>query len=533
MNKRGPDKRTYPFKERILMAAIIFSFLFWLSRYMNIDFWYDEVFSLHNYVFTSLKTTATDYSFPNNHIFFNLIANVYLKIIGVKSLLNLMDRPYGIRLLTLGYTLVTLYYLYLIGKKFFNEFVANLSLIILVSTVPYYNFALQVRGYGLSIMLLCMLLYHLWNFEKHAGLIDGLMVVFSTALCLYTIPLNLYFMLGICLFYFGAGTKTWGARLRASKLGGASEGSEGCAPRRDFYRENVYLVIVFLVGIGMTLAFLLYLPVIDEAVHNRFVESHGLFYLPTLVETLPETLYYFMSERYLIIPIFILGWILYVKFHKEEDLELKRKAACCLVLFLVPFFLSFIRADRPFLRVFVNLAPLFALLVSISMHFLVASIPALRSKKFLVTIVMILYCNITFALSMNKISRHTMSDIEAGLKSQHLYYNYYQAHYYPLKLAGDFSRNYELGQRPWKELVLYDCDEVAMPFYLRKFGVGFSGRKELRSSLTSQKRLYVITAFPNNFEKMIMEEYPQVEYERLNERLQFHNIFRLTGTDKG
>ena len=39
--------------------------LAWLwSRWLNRDLWYDEVFTLDHYVFTHLRTTLTDYSYP-------------------------------------------------------------------------------------------------------------------------------------------------------------------------------------------------------------------------------------------------------------------------------------------------------------------------------------------------------------------------------------------------------------------------------------------------------------------------------------
>ena len=533
MRERSADKQKYPLKEPALIIAIILPFLFWLLRYINIDFWYDEIFTLHNYAFTSLGKTVTDYSFPNNHIFFNLINNIYLKSIGASDVFDLMDMPFRIRLLPFAYTMGTLFYLYLIGKKFFNEFIANLSLIILVTTIPFYNFALQVRGYGLSIMLLCMMLYHLWSFEKSVGFFDGLLVVFSTAFCLYTIPSNLYFILGAALFYGSLEAKKWGLIFGAKKSGDAAKGSAGGNQEKSFFSENRYLTITCLLGTGIILAILMYLPVIDKVLHNRFVESHGLFYPPTLVEILPRVFCYFISERYLLVLMCILGWIMYIRNHKEKDPELIHKALCCSVLFLLPFLLSFIRGDRPFLRVFLNLVPLFALLISIGVHFLISSIPVLRSRRYLITVLMILYCNVAFGLSLNDIGKRIGSDIVAGRKSQDMYYNYYQAHYNPLKLARDFARGYEAGDESGIKPVLYEYDQVAMSFYLEKFGIGFFGPDALKSIMTSQRRVDVITAFPNEFEKLIAEEYPQFECKRVNERLQFHNTFVLTGIDEG
>ena len=523
------DNRRDYFKEGLLLAAIVCPFLFWLSRYINLDFWYDEVFTLRNFVFVSIQKTATDYSYPNNHVFFNLINNIYLKSIGVDDLYSLMDGPWRIRLLSLIYTLTTVAYLYLIGIKFFNKSVARFSLIILVSTIPFYNFSLQVRGYGLSMALLCMLLYHLWNFEERLKIFDALLVVLFATLSLYTIPLNLYFLTGIMAVYLSLEIGTWELGLGAKRFDGVVTESEGLGPLGSFCSRHRHFVIVLLIGMGVVLAFLLYLPVIGQVLHNPFIESHGLFHAPILLDMLPQAALYFMSGRYLVVLAFILGCIAYAAYNQEKDQQIIRKALCCLIILLLPFIFSFIRGDRPWLRVFVNLAPVFALLMAIGIHFLQSSIPVLRRRPILVTIAAILYCNMAFATAIRNIDERIQSDLAMGSQSQDIYYNYYQSHYHPLKLARDIFANDELGPEPWEELVVYYYDQ-AMPHYLRKFAVGITfDRDNLESLLNTHKQVYVVTALPAKFKKMVADKYPGVDCKRLNERLQYHNLFVLTG----
>jgi hypothetical protein len=513
--------------EGLLLTAIVCPFLIWLSRYINLDFWYDEVFTLRNFVFVSVMNTATDYSFPNNHIFFNLINNMYLKFIGVNDLYALLEGSWRIRLLQLLYTLVTLTYLYLIGIRFFNKFIARMSLIILVSTVPFYNFSLQLRGYGLSMMLLCMMLYHVWSFEKNLRHIDALMIALFATLSLYTIPLNLYFLMAImaAYFVFGVGRRR-GGLIGKEQENGPGE-NEGTGLYRNIIDKRRHLVIVLLIGIGMALAFLLYLPVIGQVLNNRFVESHGLFHAPVLFAILPKVLYYFISGRYLIILAFILGCVAYAAYGDKKEPQIIYRALCCSIILLLPFLFSFVRGDRPFLRVFVNLAPVFALLISIGVYFLQSSIPVLRRRPVLITVIAIIYCNITFAAAIRNIDRRIQLDLETGGQSQDIYYNYYQSHYHPLKLAREIAENDDLGLKPWENLVLFAHDE-AMPYYLDKFAIGFTvDRDKLGSMLASEGRVYVVAAHPARFEKMVAEKYPNVECMRLNERLQYHNLFVL------
>jgi hypothetical protein len=526
------DNRKDYFKEGVLPAVIICPFLLWLLRYIHLDFWYDEVFTLRNYVFSSTAKTVTDYIYPNNHIFFNLINNIYLKLLGVDNLYSLMDWPWKIRLLPLFYTLFTVIYLYLIGRKFFNRFVANMSLIILVSTVPFYNFALQVRGYGLSMTLLCMLLYHLWSFEDDLKLVDAFLVSLSAALSLYTIPLNLYFLMGIMAVYFSLGIGTWTLGWAEERPGVPAKEKEGLGPWRSFCGKYRDFAIVSLIGIGIGLSLLLYLPVIVQVLHNPFVKSHGLFHPPILLDILPKVAYYFMSGRYLVVLAFIIGCFVYAAYSKEKEPQIIRRAVCCLIILLMPFLFSFIRGDRPWLRVFVNLAPFFALLMSIGIYLLQSAIPALRRRTLLVTLIVLVYCNITFAAAIKNIDMRIRSDLEVGNRSQDIYYNYYQSHYHPLELAREISESETPGPKPWDQLVVYHYDQ-AMPHYLRKFAIGLTvDRDEFDSMVKTREKVYVVTALPAKFKKMVAETYPTVDCRRLNQKLQYHNLFILTEANK-
>lgn len=517
-NRRGQ------LKEGLVFLIIICPFMAYLSGLINADFWYDEVFTLENYVFVPIATIATDYSFPNNHILFNLINNLYLRSVGMADLFSLMDRPYAIRLLPMLYTLIAMGYLYLIGRKFFNHFVACLALTILVSTVPFYNFALQVRGYGMSMMWICMMLYHLWSFERNPRVLDALLIVLSATLCLYTIPLNLYFIVGIVAVYLAFGARDW-------RRESAPDERKNFGGWRRYCIEKRYFAVAFLTGIGAILAVLLYLPVIDQVMNNRFVESQGLFHAPILLDTLPRVAYYFVSGRHVIVLAFVVGCFVHAFLGKDKNGETTRKIICCAILFVLPFIFSFIRGDRPQPRVFVNLAPVFALLMAIGIGFLQSGIPALREKKTLIIVLMILYCNVTFAFAMRHIDRRLLSDIEVGRKSQGIYYSYYQAHYYPSRVAKGIAASDEPSIGSWEKVVLYHCDEAAMPAYLRKFAIGFTGHRNLETMLASRERVLVVTAYPNAFKEMVSKEHPGVECRRLNRELQYHNTFLLTAAD--
>ncbi len=504
-----------------MSAAIVLPFLLWLLRYINLDFWYDEVFTLNNYVFVPLKRTITDYSFPNNHIFFNLINNIFLKFTDTKHIYELIDHTYVIRLVQLAYTLVTFSYLYLIGKKFFNTSVAQLSLILLATTVPYYNFAVQVRGYSLSIMLLCMAIYHVWSLERKLGWADILSLLLCSSLAIYTIPSNIYVILGMALFYLFAGVVHFiGKRGSDPKRTGRKKAGNASF-LKIFYDYNMYLLAFFILVAGILLAAFFYLPVMHQLLHNPYTESKGLFNAGVLVGTMPQVFVHFISQRYLLIPLTLGGVVYCIVSLKKGEKEFLKEALFLFITLLLPFAFSFVRGDAPFDRVFVVLTPFFALLLALTIYFLQSAIPVLRSRTMLITIALFVYCNLTFASSIEHIKQHLRDDIEKGHKSQDIYYNYFQAYYHPLKILTDFSQK----RTRTVPVVAYEYDVMALPTYLEKVRVRSYGVRTLDPLLRSQKHVYVITSFPNKFESMMKQKFPQFDTKRINEDLDFHTIF--------
>jgi hypothetical protein len=525
LSNQHTPKQKPTIREDLAIIAVLAPFLFWVFRLINMDFWYDEVFTLVFYTFVPLQETVANYSTPNNHIFFNFINNIFIRAIGIKDLYALMDQPFIIRILPLGYAIISLLYVYLIGRRFFNRFIALLAILILATTIPFYNFSVQVRGFSLSMMLLCMMLFHLWRLEERIGWIDALLFIISAALSLYAIPLNLYFILAVGIFYLSSGIITLARKQMIKKQQQYNNPKSALfVPGQCLYDKNRYLFISFLVAVAMVISALLYFQIIDKVLFNRFVKSHGFFYLPTLFTTMPLVFIYFISERYPVIIAAVSGLFLYAMSPDKKRPEVSRRTILLAVLLIMPFILSFIRGDRPYLRVFINLAPVFALLTSIGTFFLISAIPMLCQRLWLVTIVILLYCNLTFMCGLNMISNRLMSDIVTGRKSQDIYYNYYQRHYHPYKLLSDFTKQYDVSSTP---IIACYYDEIALPHYLTKFGIRCYVNRAADIILHTEDRVYAITAFPNKFRAAIRQRYPRFQLKRINKEISFHNIFHL------
>ena len=172
--------------------------LYW--SHLDLDYFNDEIYTLKHFVFCSLEKTVLDYHVPNNHILFNLINNLYARLTGLETFHQALQQPLRLRLLPLFYALGSLYLVIRIAWSRVNPYAGVLAGLALITTIPYFNFAFQLRGYGLSAFLLLALVYVVGRREKTNGLRRGLGLVVLTALLFYAVPSNLYPIGGVLLF---------------------------------------------------------------------------------------------------------------------------------------------------------------------------------------------------------------------------------------------------------------------------------------------------------------------------------------------
>ena len=151
-----------------------------------------------------------------------------------------------------------------------------------------------------------------------------------------------------------------------------------------------------------------------------------------------------------------------------------------------------------------------------------------------------LYSNITFYFGVRHISDRLFNDIKTGETSVSLLYNYWQAHYSPLKLLRFFTNNYQLPKYKGActLLIVEKCDRAATPAYLNKFKYAELDSTVFRWSHATEEKweaytsvidtTYVLTAYPYEFEGLFREHYPDFNIIRQNEHLQYQNIFLIT-----
>ena len=130
-----------------------------LSPRLFIDLWNDEIYTLKFFTLQPWDVTLWDYHVPNNHVFFNVLNHLVLSVLDVDSLKQLFLNPWITRLVPFISAIGTVWVLYKLGELIKDKLLGFLSGMVLLTTLAYVNFALQVRGYGLSVFLLISSVY--------------------------------------------------------------------------------------------------------------------------------------------------------------------------------------------------------------------------------------------------------------------------------------------------------------------------------------------------------------------------------------
>lgn len=487
-------------------VALVFTGLFVLALqpHLTVDFWYDEVMSLEEFILVPISKTLTDYPAPNNHIFFNLLMNLWCKLWGINTFAQAANAVFIVRLLPLFFTLTTVLFVYLTGKKYFNKGTAFISIIILLTTIPFFNFAAQVRGYGLSMMLCSMLLYYgLW-FYSTPKVKYGLTVALLTALLLYTIPSNLYAILSTILvlsFIVLDQWKKYDIRL-AVKFNAAR------------------LIQWLMAGIGLGVG--LYLPVGEQVVNNEYVKSEGLFRWEMWNDAVLFYKLLYNWEIWIAI-LLAVGVVLAVCQKKTRNNLLP-----FIGLLFFPFFIAFVQGANPFDRTFLWVIPVFAL----TLGSIVASIFTIKNKpilsvtvKIIASILLVLQITSVWLYEIYTSKLYAYYFFDKEIKTQTIKHNYYLAFYHPHQRLGDFKQKYYADSIP---VFLHEVDKYAMHGYLPIHDINWEPNTD---KIAAVDRYFIITAFEDRAIADFKQYDTAFEFYRISGDIDFVNIIEATRVD--
>ncbi|HET6882585.1 MAG TPA: hypothetical protein VFI31_20630 [Pirellulales bacterium] len=147
---------------------------------LDLDLWHDEIYTVDHFVSRGPAAIVTDYSLPNNHVFYSLaLWPFYL----------LSDADFVLRLPSFFFTVGTLIFIFSLAYRYSGVVGAVASTSLLGLNQMFLIHTIQVRGYGLSMFLTaCLAWLALADSNRRRRL---LAVPFVGAALLYVMPTNL------------------------------------------------------------------------------------------------------------------------------------------------------------------------------------------------------------------------------------------------------------------------------------------------------------------------------------------------------
>ncbi|MEM6966526.1 MAG: glycosyltransferase family 39 protein [Bacteroidota bacterium] len=487
------------------VVAIAIALFFIQKDHLRLDFWNDEIYTLKNFVFVPISTTLTDYHIPNNHIFFNLLNNIFLKLIGIHHLHDLMENPILVRILPFTYALMTLWLVYFFGKKFFSLSVGILSVIILLTSVGFFNFGLQVRGYSLSMLLLMTMIYGSASYIRADKNKYLYLTAVAACLAFFTVPINIYPILGTATFFFFASVFFKYKKQHRTSI--------------KYFKVDVAL------GLGSLLGFIFYLPNFEAVFFNEYVISQHAFNSKVFEEFIPGFWKGYLNKRYLLTYLLIggIGVSVLTKkgfFFKNENVLLF--TTCC-----VPFLLNFVRGEEIPERALSMLIPILSIVLGVGIVSIFRINNKVRTFALLGVFLIGGYCYYVFQNEIVSIEAQLQLNLHGGHRSQNLTYNYYMAHYQPLAAARYFHDNYSKKSSP---LVVFSCEPHGFYNYLEKFDISYLKKDALMDLLKNKvPKVFVVARFPNEVHQYIKDHFGDTyDVQNLQVDFTYNNFLRLT-----
>ncbi len=425
-------------------------------QHLQLDFWNDELYTLEHFVLKPAWAASHDYHSTNNHVLFSLLGQAWANLLGINGTLQAIVHPLALRLLPFTISCITILLTQRLASRLAGWSAALLAGIILITSIPFYNYASQMRGYGLSMCLYAALGNALLGYGTPGSLRTAGLVALLTAMLLYTLPSNIYYILAMMAIII-----SYAIYVRRDKL---------------LLREQASKLIAMTAGIAV--ASLLYVPLwMDMRRLPIFSAGSALRPLEALRERLPVVAYHFLSWRYLL----LLMPLVYLIAHRKEW---KQWIAVIALVFVLPFALADLRGSSTPYRVFITGLPVLCAAIGMASARVLSRIRAVgwRRAAFLG---LAFYCLCTCLLQLRKTDAAALRDIMRGERSGDLYFQYNLHFYHPRRDAAQYLGQFARPSIPLVEACRMDEELLK---YLSMAGWNRAAAKKL--SLAQSISLY-------------------------------------------
>ncbi|MBT3606346.1 MAG: hypothetical protein HOE48_01990 [Candidatus Latescibacteria bacterium] len=193
----------------------LFLIIFFIGVIIRICFLFqpmrhDEAFTFTNYASKPLFVALSNYSFPNNHLFHTFLVHIFYLCFG--------NHEWIIRLPALFTGILLLPVAYLTIRQFYTYQVALISLALIATASPLVEYSINARGYMLICLFFLLLLILAQNLLIQSDKARWITFSLVGALGLYTIPIMVYPLSIVFIWFFASILKTTNKRTRLRQL---------------------------------------------------------------------------------------------------------------------------------------------------------------------------------------------------------------------------------------------------------------------------------------------------------------------------
>lgn len=415
--------------------ALVLPLAFCAAR-LSLDLWSDEVYTLHFYAGSSFAHIVGDYSSPNNHILYSLLLRpVYL----------LGESNVVLRLPSLLFAAGTLLLVFRCAYLRWGSTAAVAAMLALGLNQMFLVHAMQVRGYGLQMLLTAALANLAWPDARRPARGRLLAIVLLGAALLYVMPTSSLFFAPLAL------------------VGVYNAWRERSVPRAMIAELTAW-------GLAGVLAGLLYWPIADQ-VRGVLDESEPAG--PAQLGRLAVDLLWAANHDFWFVwPLALGGAICWWRRTRDVARDNRWNDALTLAILLVgPLAIAVALRTAPFVRNFCPWLIAASLLIGWWLAELIDA--ALRRWPNVARhvpgpmLAMLLLAAPLVPQLLSYPSR--LDEVRAERFAQDGYYNYYAADFAPSEVANYLARHIQT-DRPF--LVAYDeADHYNLVYYLAKAGL--------------------------------------------------------------
>ncbi len=514
----------------LVCVAVLPALAFIAWKRIHLEYWQDELVTLQEFAFYPVSEIVSSYHIPNNHIFFTLLLHLYTGVIGIGSPIAALQNPQALRIFVLLISSVGVWFTYLAGKALKNFYIGILAAVLLATAIPFLNFAVQIRGYGLTIALAAILLYLSIAWVKlDTGKWYAVGVVVVSALLIYTVPVNGYIIVTTGLL---AGLIALRHVLQGQRKGWLAN---------LFTTRYFQLSLLLLAGVILGIA--LFWPAYTD-VSNAAADTDWPNY-GTLTSELPELLISFLRDRLPMAIVFISA-VAYSGIQVFAGNKQRwRETVLLAVMIVLPFILGFLTGRSSSGRTFLYVLPSLSLLVALSFEELVAfcasRFKAWDSKQLSQVLLALLIGTLYVGQFSGaaRIDRQLADALVDGNKLQQVDKAFYVAHYQPseaIAFAVQYSNENNVPMFKSFDKSLNDTE--TMYWYMAAIGAAeaeLANPGWVEEWMTQHDEIVIITGLPNKFIERAYAERPYtytVDFacDLLTTPLKFHGVISCRKT---